>query len=54
MSQVSPSTVLVEVSAAVPAACRKNIVSIGSLAAVYHFCGNDPSKAVRTKDERST
>jgi len=50
MSQISPFTVLAEVSSAVPAACRENIVVIGSLAAGYHFFGNDPSKAVRTKD----
>ena len=50
MSQVTPSKVLGEVSAAVPAACRGNIVIIGSLAAGYHFFGNDASKAVRTKD----
>jgi hypothetical protein len=50
MSQVTPSKVLADVSAAVPAACRGNIVIIGSLAAGYHFFGNDQSKAVRTKD----
>lgn len=50
MSQVTPSKVLAEVSAAVPAACRKNIVIIGSLAAGYHFFSDDESKAVRTKD----
>lgn len=50
MSQVTPSKVLAEVSAAVPAACCENIVIIGSLAAGYHFFGDDESKAVRTKD----
>jgi hypothetical protein len=50
MSQVTPSKVLAEVAAAVPAACRENIVIIGSLAAGYHFFGDDESKAVRTKD----
>jgi hypothetical protein len=50
MSQVTPSKVLAEVSAAVPAVCRENIVIIGSLAAGYHFFGDDESKAVRTKD----
>lgn len=50
MSQVTPSKVLAAVSAAVPAACRENIVIIGSLAAGYHFFGDDESKAVRTKD----
>lgn len=50
MSQVSPYKVLSEVATAVPAACRENIVVIGSLAAGYHFFGDDPTKAVRTKD----
>lgn len=50
MSQITPSKVLAEVSSAVPAACRENIVIIGSLAAGYHFFGEDESKAVRTKD----
>ena len=50
MSEVTPSKVLADVSAAVPAACRENIVIIDSLAAGYHFFGDDPSNAVRTKD----
>ena len=50
MGQISPLKVLQEVSAAVPASCRVNIVVIGSLAAGYHFFGNDPARAVRTKD----
>lgn len=50
MSRVSPKEVLSQVAAAVPTACRENIVVIGSLAAGYHFFGDDPAKAVRTKD----
>ncbi len=50
MSHVSPKEVLSHVAAAVPGTCRKNIVVIGSLAAGYHFFGDDPTKAVRTKD----
>jgi hypothetical protein len=50
MSKLTPSKVLAEVAAAVPASCRENIVIIGSLAAGYHFFGSDSSKAVRTKD----
>lgn len=50
MSHVSPKEVLSHVATAVPGACRENIVVIGSLAAGYHFFGDDPSKAVRTKD----
>ncbi|MDZ4288807.1 MAG: hypothetical protein U0984_12655 [Prosthecobacter sp.] len=33
-----------------PPDCLGNVVIIGSLAAGYHFFGNDLSKAVRTKD----
>jgi hypothetical protein len=50
MSRVSPKEVLSQVAAAVPESCRENIVVIGSLAAGYHFFGEDPTKAVRTKD----
>lgn len=50
MSHVSPKEVLSQVAAAVPDTCRENIVVIGSLAAGYHFFGDDPTKAVRTKD----
>lgn len=50
MSQISPSKVLAEVTAAVPPACRRNVVIIGSLAAGHHFFQHDESKAVRTKD----
>lgn len=50
MSAISPARVLAEVSAAVPEACRENIVVIGSLAAGYHYFRTDSAKAVRTKD----
>ena len=50
MSHVTPSEIFKEVSAALPAECRENIVIIGSLAAGYHFFGDDQSKTVRTKD----
>lgn len=50
MSRVSPAKVLAEVAAAVPVSCLENIVIIGSLAAGYHFFGDDEAKAVRTKD----
>jgi hypothetical protein len=50
MSQVSPTQIFQEVSNALPADCRENIVIIGSLAAGYHFFGDDASKTVRTKD----
>ena len=41
MSLVTPSTVLKQVSEAVPEDCRHNIVVVGSLAAGYHFYGED-------------
>jgi hypothetical protein len=50
MSPLSPSTVLSEVAAAVPEICRQNIIVIGSLAAGYHFFGEDGAEGVRTKD----
>lgn len=50
MSQISPAQVLSEVAAAVPPGCLENMVIIGSLAAGYHFFGEDPERAVRTKD----
>jgi hypothetical protein len=50
MNGISPSNVLTQVCEAVPEACRANVVVIGSLAAGYHFFGEDSSKAVRTKD----
>ena len=50
MSQLSPSQVLNQVSRAIPEECRTYIVIIGSLAAGYHFFGDDSSKSVRTKD----
>jgi hypothetical protein len=50
MKLLSPSKVLAQVSAAIPADCRPNVIIIGSLATAYHFFGDDPSHAVRTKD----
>jgi len=49
MSLVSPRAVLARVAGQVPAACRRNIVVIGSLAAAYHL-GKDEDVPVRTKD----
>lgn len=50
MTRVSPQQVLSQVAAAVPESCRQYIVIIGSLAAGYHFFGNDTSRVVNTKD----
>jgi len=47
---VSPRSVLAEIARAIPMDCRKNIVLIGSLAAAYHFSGDNPEFMVRTKD----
>ena len=44
MSLVTPSTVLKQVSEAVPEDCRHNIVVVGSLAAGYHFYGEDTQR----------
>ncbi|WP_428676675.1 hypothetical protein [Reyranella sp.] len=50
MSKVSPSLILTEVAAAIPAECRSNIIVIGSLAAGYHFFGEKEGEVVQTKD----
>lgn len=50
MTPLSPSIVLSQVAAAVPEACRQNIIVIGSLAAGYHFFGENGAEGVRTKD----
>jgi hypothetical protein len=50
MTLVSPLAVLKQIARAIPPDCRKNIIVIGSLAAGYHFFGNDPKLQVRTKD----
>jgi hypothetical protein len=50
MSNVSPSAILAQVAQSVPTECLPNIIIIGSLAAGYHFFGNDKDLYVRTKD----
>ena len=50
MKLVSPGTVLAQIAASIPADCRKNLIIIGSLAAGYHFFGNNKALMVRTKD----
>jgi len=47
---ISPSTILERIAAAIPADFRENIIIIGSLAAGYHFFGDNPKLQVRTKD----
>lgn len=50
MSNVSPSSILAQVAESVPHEYLPNIIIIGSLAAGYHFFGNDKDLFVRTKD----
>ena len=49
-NELTPAQVMEQVARAIPEACRSNVIIIGSLAAGYHFFGNDQSKAIRTKD----
>ncbi len=50
MKLVSPAKVLRQIAEAIPADCRENLIIIGSLAAGYHFFGEDANVMVRTKD----
>lgn len=47
---LSPVEVLGQVAQALPESARQHVIIIGSLAAGYHFYGNDGARAVRTKD----
>ena len=47
---ISPSAVLKRIADAIPMDFRENIIVIGSLAAGYHFFGDDSKLQVRTKD----
>ena len=47
---ISPSRVLREIAAALPAQCREHVIIIGSLAAGHHYYGDEPGMQVRTKD----
>jgi len=50
MENISPALVFHQVSAAIPDEFHKNIIIIGSLAAGYHFFGDNDSLQMRTKD----
>src|SRR5579859_3769688 len=47
---ISPGAVLKQIAAAIPPDFRQNIIIVGSLAAGYHFFGDNPRLQVRTKD----
>ncbi len=47
---LSPSDVMKQVAEAIPEDCRGDVIIVGSLAAGYHFFGNDPKSGVSTKD----
>lgn len=47
---ISPRTALQQVANAIPEDCRENLIVVGSLAAGYHYFGDNPSLQVRTKD----
>ena len=49
-NELTPAQVMEQVARAIPEGRRSNVIIIGSLAAGYHFFGNDLSKAIRTKD----
>lgn len=49
-NELTPAQVMEQVARAIPEDCRSNLIIIGSLAAGYHYFGNDRSKAIRTKD----
>ena len=40
-NELTPAQVMDQVVQAIPEACRSNVIIIGSLAAGYHFFGND-------------
>ena len=50
MDSLAPGSVLKQVAEALPAACREQVIIIGSLAAAYHFFGTDTGRELRTKD----
>jgi hypothetical protein len=47
---LSPKEVLRQVAAALPEACRQEVIIVGSLAAGYYFFSDDGEKSIRTKD----
>ena len=47
---ISPRDVVARIAEAIPAAARDRVILIGSLAAGFHFFGDDADPIVRTKD----
>ncbi len=50
LSGVSPARVLREIAAAIPSACKENMIVIGSLAVGFRYFGQAEKMVVRTKD----
>ena len=50
MNDISPAKILQDVSRSIPSEFHKLIVVVGSLAAGFHYFGNDKDREVRTKD----
>lgn len=50
MSALPPDSIMRQISEAMPDDVRGDIIVVGSLAAGYHFFGDDPDAAVMTKD----
>ena len=50
MTALPPDSIMRQIAEAMPEKCRGDIIIIGSLAAGYHFFGDDPEAAVTTKD----
>lgn len=50
MTPLPPDSIMRQIAEAIPEDARGDIIIIGSLAAGYHFFGDDPEAAVMTKD----
>ena len=50
MNDISPAKILQDVARSIPSEFHKLIVVVGSLAAGFHYFGNDKDREVRTKD----
>ena len=50
MMPLPPDAIMRQIADAIPENIRGDIIIIGSLAAGYHYFGDDPDAAVMTKD----